>query len=220
MLLHICNTLHIRVENFLTHPDIELTSIQILHPEEWRPIRFRYDRIEDIRLNLNLSKAEFIRRINLAGYTNITRNTYNLLVSGQHSAYPTLLGLIEATDAHLDELFEQEEAPAKSDCVAVPRKAFDEMKGYIQRLENTIRELELKNKRLEKMALPRYQERRENLDAEKVINSFIRKMEKGLIELKSWTKEEATKQPSKPYGETEDLTCMAAEEERPPYGRE
>lgn len=210
-LLRICNTLHIRIDNFFIHPDIEQTQVKVYLPEEWGDIIFRPERIEAIRMERNLTKAEVIRRINLLTGSSITLNTYNHLIVGEHAGYPIVLGLMEAMNVDTGYLFEQTTLPDDEDVVVVPRKTLNEMKDYTKHLEDTVRELQLKNKRLEKQALPRYQERMENLDAQKVIQSFLRKMEKTMIELKSWTTEETDTAPSVPYGEITDRTLMVAD---------
>lgn len=212
-LLRICNTLHIRVNNFFVHPDIELTEVRIYEPEEWSDIHFRYDRIEAIRLNKQLSKEELIRQINDYAGCKTTRNTYNHLINGAQSNYVTVFGLIGSQDVELDYLFEQKDIALDNESVVISRKQLTEMKSYITRLENAYRELEVKNKRLEKRVLPRYEERRENIDAKKIIRNFVRNVERNLAELRSWVDEEEnfTQTPSVPYGETKDRTLSVAE---------
>lgn len=203
ILLQICNTLHLRINNFFVHTDIELTDVHICHPDEWSDITFRYDRIEAIRLEKGWSKTEMVENINLYGETNITRLTYNHLITGKHFSYKTIIGLMEATGVDLDYLFEQRTVPIEEDSIVISRRRLEEKDRYIASLENTIRELELKYKRLEKQSLPRYQRRMENLDAEKIINTFIKQVERNLIELKSWTIPVGHSKP-KPYGEIVD----------------
>ena len=211
ILLQICNTLHLRINNFFVHPDIELTDVQIYHPDEWSDIAFRYDRIEAIRLEKGWTKTEMVENINLFGKTNITRLTYNHLITGKHFSYKTIIGLMEATGAALDSLFEQRTIPIDGDSIVISRRKLEEKDRYIASLENTIRELELKYKRLEKQSLPRYQERMENLDAEKIINTFIKQVERSLIEMKSWTMPVGHSKP-RPYGEIIDYRrSMVAE---------
>lgn len=212
-LLRICNTLHIRVNNFFVHPDVEPTEVRIYEPEEWSDIRFRYDRIEAIRLNRQLSKEELIRQINNYAGCKTTRNTYNNLINGTQFSYIIVYGLIGSQDVELDYLFEQKDITPDDESVVISRKQLTEMKSYIARLENAYRELEVKNKRLEKRVLPRYEERRENIDAKKIIRNFVRNVERNLAELRSWTDEEEnfTQAPSVPYGETEDRTLSVAE---------
>lgn len=195
ILLRICNTLRIRINNFFIHPDIELTELRIYREEEWGDIHFRYDRIEAVRMEKGYSKKQLVEKINHSGNANITRGTYNNLIIGKHFSYITILGLLEATGMSLDYLFEQDLPAVDEDSILVPRKKMDEMETYINRLENTIREMELKYKRLEKRVLPRYEERRGNLDAEKVINTFVRQVERSLIELKSWTMDSGHSKP-------------------------
>ena len=213
-LLRICNALHIRVDNFFIHPDIEPTSVTVFLPEEWTDISFRYDRIEAIRLEKGLNKTEFVEQINAYGACNITRNTYNNLIAGTHSEYGTILGLIGSLDIEIDYLFEQPIREADDDSILISRKKLAEMKSYIAKLENDYRELLLKNKRLEKKALPRYQERMENLDAKKILRDFARRFEREFADLKSWIEEEGDvfqPSPSIPYGEIKNKTGMVAE---------
>lgn len=212
ILLKICNTLHIRIDSFFLHPDIELSSVEILHPEEWSDITFRNDRIEAVRLERNLSKSEIIHRINEYAGTRITLNTYNHFIMGDHLGYDKVLGIVGALDVDINYLFEQRIPLPAKDAVVIPRRELTEMKEYIKTLEDTIRELECKNKRLEKMKLPRYQGRMENLEPGKIIKTFIRQVERNLAELKSWTTEDSAKpSASVPYGEIEDRTLMVAE---------
>lgn len=219
MLLRICNSLHLRIDSFFTHPDIELTDVRIYLPEEWDDTIFRYDRIEAVRLEKGWSKTEMIEKINQYGRTNITRGTYNHLITGTHFSYSTILGLLEATGIRLDYLFEQHLPIPEEDSVVVPRRVLEEKNRYMSKLENIIRELELKCKRLEKRTLPRYEERMENLDAKKVINTFIKQVERNLIELKSWTMEEGHAKP-KLYGEAENKIFIAAEPTFTPMGND
>lgn len=212
-LLRICNALHIRVNNFFVHPDIEPTEVRIYEPEEWSDIHFRHDRIEAIRLNKQLSKKEVIQQINDYTGCKITRNTYNNLINGITPGHDIVFGLIGSQDVELDYLFEQKDIEPNDESVVISRKQLMEMKSYIARLENAYRELEVKNKRLEKRVLPRYEERMGNMDAKKIIQNFIRSVERNLAELRSWTDEEedSVQPPSIPYGEIEDQTLMAAE---------
>ena len=213
-LLRICNALHIRVDNFFIHPDIELTSVTVFLPEEWTDILFRYDRIEAVRLEKQLNKTEFVDRINAYGTCNITRNTYNNLITGTHCEYGTVLGLIGSLDIELDYLFEQPVKEADDDSILISRKRLTEMKRYITKLENDYRELLLKNKRLEKKALPRYQERMENMDAKKIIRDFVRRFEREFADLKSWIEEDDDifqPSPSIPYGEIKNKTGLVAD---------
>ena len=214
-LVHLCNTLHIRIDNFFIHPDIEPTHVSIIYPEEWSDIVFRYDRIEAIRLNKSLSKTAMVQEINLAGGCNISRLTYDHLITGNHFGTATIVGLIVSQDVDLDYLFEQPQMGENEDSMIVSRKKFVEMKDYIKKLENDYRELLLKNKRLEKMTLSRYSERMENKDADKVIREFMRKMERAYADLRSWTDEDhepVTFSPSVPYPEQEERVFVVAEE--------
>lgn len=188
-LLRICNTLHIRVNNFFIHPDIEQTELHVYEPEEWSDIQFRHDRIEAIRLSKGLTKEELIRQINEYAGCKTTRNTYNHLISGVHPSHSIVFGLIGSQDVELDYLFEQKDIEPNDESVVISRKKLMEMKSYISRLENAYRELEVKNKRLEKRVLPRYEERMENIDAKKIIRDFVRNVERSLAELRSWTDE-------------------------------
>lgn len=188
-LLRICNSLHIRVNNFFVHPDITQTELHVYEPEEWSDIQFRHDRVEAIRLSKGLTKEELIRQINDYAGCKTTRNTYNHLINGIHPSHAIVFGLIGSQDVELDYLFEQKDIEPDDESVVISRKKLMEMKSYIARLENAYRELEVKNKRLEKRVLPRYEERMENIDAKKVINDFIRNVERNLAELRSWTDE-------------------------------
>lgn len=212
MLLRICNTLHLRINNFFVHPDIELTSVRIFHPEEWSDIRFRYDRIEAVRMTKGLTKTGLVDQINQAAGTNITRLTYNLLTTGQHLSCATVLGLLEATRTDLDYIFEQDMPEPPEDSILVSRRRLAEMEQLIKQQEDTIRELELKYKRLEKRSLPRYEERMNNLDAIKIINAFAKQVERSLIELKSWVPENSFRESRKhPYDCTDIHTGMVAD---------
>lgn len=214
-LLKICNALHLRINEFITHPDIEPTNVHILHPEEWTDIAFRHDRIEAIRLNAQLTKTALIQQINQHGGCNITRLTYNQLISGAYNGTEAVLGLIASQDVDTDYLFEQPQLQEKEDGILIPRSVLTEMEARIARLESDYRELQLKNKRLEKRALPRYQERMANKDADKIIRTFVRNVEKAYAELKSWLEDEEERVPGsaacKPYGETIDRTLMVAD---------
>lgn len=210
ILLRICNTLHLRINQFFVHPDIELTEVKIYHEEEWNDIIFRHERVEAIRLEKGLSKTELIKLINECGGTNITRTTYNNLITGNHFAYETILGLIEATGTSTDYLFDQQMPIPNEDTVIIPRQTLDNLKDEVTQLKDLVRELQLKNKRLEKMTLPRYEQRMENLDAEKVIEDFFHQAERSLIELRSWVKDYGHAKP-KLYGEIEDKIRIAAE---------
>ena len=213
-LIHICNVLHLPIRNFLVHPDIEVSHVQILQPEEWSDITFRYDLIEAIRLNKQLSKTSIVQQINLAGCCNITRLTYDHLITGRHVAADTILGLITSQEVELDYLFEQPKPCLQEDSVIISRRAFLEMKDHIKKLETAYRELEVKNKRLEKKAFPRYQERMENKDADKIIREFVRKVGRAYSELQSWIEEDSAvfeSSSSKSYPEREEKTFIAAE---------
>lgn len=213
-MLRICNALHIGVNHFFTHPDVEQTHVVIRHPEEWADIKFRYDRIEAIRLNNRLTKSELIRQINEFAGCSITTATYNHLIVGEHLNAETILGLIGSQNVELDYLFEQPTLSPTDDSVVVPRWKLDEMKSHITKLETAYRELELKNKRLEKMILPRYQERMENKDADKLIRECARKVWRAYADLQSWIDENVsneTTSPSVPYPEYEDGTKLVAE---------
>lgn len=190
-LLLICNTLRLRVSEFFVHPDLEQTRVNIYLAEEWSDIVFRFDRIEAIRLGNNLTKAEMIQAINEAGGCNITKNTYNQLIAGKHQDWQTVLGVICSQDVELDYLFEQAPIGTGDDSVVISRKKLSEMKSYIAQLEATNRELEVKNKRLEKKALPRYQERMANKDADKIIREFVRKVGRAYADLQSWIDEDS-----------------------------
>lgn len=189
-LLRICNTLHIRVDNFFIHPDIEPTQLTVYHAEEWEDITFRFDRIEAIRLDKQLTKGALIQQINDYAGCNITLNTYNHLIVGEHTDGKTILGLLGSQDVDLDYLFEQPLPQETDDSVIIPRRTFAEMKERIAKLEQENRELEVKNKRLEKKTLPRYQERMNHKDADKIIREFIRKVDRSYADLKSWIEDE------------------------------
>ena len=214
-LLRICNTLHIQVCNFFIHPDIEQTQIHIYEAEEWNDIQFRFDRIEAIRLNKQLTKGEIIGQINQYAGCKITLNTYNNLISGVQCNYPAIYGLIGSQDIELDYLFEQPMSSVDDESVLISRKKLTELKDYIAQLENNCRELECKNKRLEKKVLPRYQERMNDKDAVKIIRKFIRDIEKNYAELRSWIEEEGEKPKyiRMPYREMDEITYIVAESE-------
>lgn len=188
-LLRICNALHLGICHFFIHPDIELTSVCITIPEEWEDIIFRYDRIEAIRQERSLTKTELLKQINGYAGCHVSRQAYNELITGKSFRHDAIFGLIGSQDVELAYLFEQPHLQQTEDVVVIPRKKLMEMKDYIAKLENAYRELEVKNKRLEKKVLPRYEERMENLDAQKIIRKFARSMERELAELKSWFEE-------------------------------
>lgn len=215
-LLRICNTLHLRLNDFFIHPDIEPTHVSIFQPEEWKDITFRYDRIEAIRLNRQLNKSEIIRHINSDSGCRMTQLTYNKMIVGEYLNTDAVISLLNATDTDIEFLFEQPVMEVDEDSIVISRKKLKEMKDYITRLENDCRELIVKNKRLEKKALPRYQERMESPNSKKVIRDFMRKIERDFAELQSWINEEEepyTTAPSRPYPDIEDQTLMAAEKE-------
>lgn len=190
ILLRICNTLHLKIDSFLTHPAIETTDVKIYLPEEWDDITFRYDRIEAVRLEKGWTKTEMIERINNCGGTRITRLTYNNLITGKTFSHETVLGMIEASGMGLDYFFQQQLPLPAEDSIVVSRRVLQEKNRRIAELEDIVRELELKCKRLEKRVLPRYEERVANLDADKIIRTFIKQAERNLTELKSWVLKE------------------------------
>lgn len=217
ILVSICNELHIRMNNFLVHPDIEITSVRVFLPEEWSDIVYKPERIEAVRLRNEWSKTEMIRRINECSQSSLTRLTYSKLITGEYKNMEVIVGLLNSTDVDLDYLFEQAVMDTDDDSILIPRKKLQEMKDHISKLENDYRELLVKNKRLEKMALPRYQPRMENKNADKIIREFIRKVERDFADLKGWINEEEVDSSSHAVYNTQDNPPLMVAE---PFGED
>lgn len=154
-LLHLCNTLHLSVGNFIHHSDLLPPTPSVCPEDLFHPIRFRYDAIERFREEHELTRIDMLQYIRKHSGCQLDSSTYVRMVNSQRIGLELPIGFLNAYDLPLHYLFDdpqlaaqQREAPSATLCI--PQSYLDKLHESLRRLEEENTLLLSENRSLKK----------------------------------------------------------------------
>lgn len=194
-LVRICNMLRVSVSNFIHHPDVEMSTIEVFMEEEWHPVKFRANRLEVFRMDKGIDKNTFLDQVRKETGITTTLATYNRLKNEENSGHEFVIGFLNTYEIELDYLFEDVQINMKNQSpngdILISRQTLIDMKKRMKELEDENKILYTKCRRLERREQARvYSGNDPHEQADKRIRKFIVQTERALADLKSYLPDE------------------------------
>ena len=155
-LLHLCNTLRVSVGAFIHHSDVIPDRLAVYDAEQFQPVSYRYDAIENYRREHGMTRTELLQNIRKTCNVTIDPSTYIRISEGKRAGLDLPIGFLNTYGLGMDYLFE--DAQLSGACLPteyqLPQRLAEELnslRARMNKLENANRQLTAENEHLKSL---------------------------------------------------------------------